>query len=351
MHLYQKALQNIQLSKERKDSGLLNCIPSPFPRFAEYWPGTEKGKYSLVTANAKVGKSQITDFMFLYHPVDFILNNETNFDIKILYYSLEMSSQQKTLQAISYFLKKFYGIYVSPLDLRSLKRSLDSDIIDKIKKLEPFFEKYFEKVEYIDNIRNRYGIWLDIFDYAKNSGTIEYEDRIIDGAKTRVIKSYTPNNPDLITEIIVDHASLLTPENGDTLHQAIGKLSSQDFVKARNLFGFNPVLIQQQASDQESLEHKKADALMPTLAGLADNKTTQRDVDFAIGLFNPARHGFTSFKGYDINKFGDRFRSVEILANREGSGTTITPLYFRGECSYFEELPLPGTEEIRKFNP
>jgi len=189
-NLFHKTLASIEKAKTRKDSGLLNCIPCPFPRFGEYWPGIERAKYTLITANAKVGKSQITDFMFLYHPIEFVLNNKTNIDVKVLYYSLEMSSYQKTLQAMSHFLHKFYGIYVSPLELRSLRRSVDGDVIDKLKKLEPFFDQYFNKVTYIDNVRNRYGIWLDIFAYAKQNGVIEHEEKIIDGKPTQVIKEY-----------------------------------------------------------------------------------------------------------------------------------------------------------------
>jgi hypothetical protein len=349
--MFKETLDRIELSKERIEHGLLNCIPSPFPRYSEFWPGIERSKYYGVTASPKVGKTQVTDFMFLYHPLDYILTHETNIDVDVLYYSIEMSKYQKALQAISYFLYVKQGIAVSPIDLRSVRQALDKEVVIKIKELNPFMDKFFSKVKYNDYTRNRYGIWRDIFDYAQKNGEIQYEEKIFDDKKVKVISGYKPNNPDKITIIIIDHVSLLTPEKGDTLHDSIGKLSSEDLIRARNLFGFTPVIVQQQAASQESLENKKADALMPSLAGLADNKLTARDWDVGFGLFSPVRHGFNNFKGYDITKFGDRFRSMEILVNREGGGNELCPLYFRGECSYFLELPKPHSEEIKAFNP
>jgi len=75
--MFKETLQRIEISKKRVEQGLLNCIPSPFERYSEYWPGIEKSKYIGISASPKVGKTQITDFMFMYHPISYILENET----------------------------------------------------------------------------------------------------------------------------------------------------------------------------------------------------------------------------------------------------------------------------------
>ena len=81
--------------------------------------------------------------------------------------------------------------------------------------------------------------------------------------------------------IIIDHVGLISTEkNYDTnlpmtLHEAMGKLSSDYLVKLRNRFKYIPVVIQQQASAQESIENKKFNRLKPTLDGLAGNKELQ----------------------------------------------------------------------------
>ena len=351
MQMFKETLQRIEESRKRIENGLLNCIPSPFERYSKHWPGIEKQKYIGITASPKVGKTQLTDFLFLYHPINYILENDCNIDVEVLYFSLEMSKYQKHLQAISHFLYQKKGISISPMDLRSVRAAVDKDIIKQIEDLEPFFNKFFSKVTYFDHIRNPTGIQKTIYKYAEKNGDIIREEKDIGGELKNIIVGYKPYDPNKITIIIVDHISLLNTENGEKLHESIGKFSSEYLVRVRNLFGFTPVVVQQQAAAQESLENKKADALMPNLAGLADNKLTARDWDVGFGLFSPYRHGSTTFKGYDITKFKDKFRSLEILVNREGSGNELCPLYFRGESSFFSELPLPNTEELKNFNP
>lgn len=54
--LFERVYQKIIDRRERILSGKINCIPLGLPRFEEEFPGVEKGKYILVTANSKVGK-------------------------------------------------------------------------------------------------------------------------------------------------------------------------------------------------------------------------------------------------------------------------------------------------------
>jgi len=327
-----QVINNIEKYRERKQKNYLNCIPAPFERLSYSYPGVEPGKYYLVTANAKVGKSQISDYMFVLHPVDYILNNSSNYDIEVLYFSLEMSRNSKMLQFISHFLFTKYNIKIDTKGLRSLKEELPEVILNRVKELEPYLEKVFSKIHIYDQYRTRKEIVNKIFQYAEKNGEIV---RNTDGN----IVNYIPKNPEKITIIFVDHISLLMSDN---LLKEINQFSANDMIFFRNIFNFTPVIIQQQASSQESVENKKFDALMPSLSGLADNKTTQRDADYVFGLFSPHRHHIKNLHGYDIEKFKDRFRSLEILANREGNVEGICPLYFQGESIYFEELPKPS---------
>jgi hypothetical protein len=54
--LFDRVYQKITDRRERILSGKVNCIPLGLPRFEEEFPGIEKGKYVLVTANSKVGR-------------------------------------------------------------------------------------------------------------------------------------------------------------------------------------------------------------------------------------------------------------------------------------------------------
>src|SRR5690606_12300659 len=119
------------------------------------------------------------------------------------------------------------------------------------------------------------------------------------------------------------------------LHDSITILSSDYLIRLRNVYNVTPIVVQQQASSQESVENKKANKLKPSLDGLGDNKLTQRDANVIIGLFSPFRHEIREYYGYDVTKLKDNIRFLEILGGREGGAGTITPLYFDGAVNFF----------------
>lgn len=145
--------------------------------------------------------------------------------------------------------------------------------------------------------------------------------------------------------IICDNASNLTLESSGgkmlDLRQTIEKMSKY-FVTLRNQLGYTICLIQHQAQDQEGIENFKLNKLKPTAAGLADCKTTIRDINMAIGLYSPFKHELTEYGGYDISRLKNYSRFMEIIDDRDGGGGNICPLFFDGAVSIFEELPEVG---------
>jgi hypothetical protein len=355
--LFNRTFKTIVNKRQRLLEGKINCIPTGFPRFENEFPGLEQGKSILFTANSKVGKTQIADWLILYNTIQQVIDFNLDVRLKIFYFTLEMTAEQKMLSAFSNILYIKEGIRIAPKDLRSTKadKILSENILEIIQKYEPYFKKIEEVVEFIDDIRNPYGIYKVVRDYALSNGKIIYREIVNNTETIKVEDHYEPNDPEEYVIVIVDHISLLTPEKNQdnglpmTLHETIGKLSSDYFVKLRNRFKYIPVAIQQQMSSQESLENKKYNKLKPSLDGLADNKTTQRDFDYIIGLFSPFRHEIPDYLGYNIQVFKDNIRFLEILGGREGGGGTICPLYFDGAVNYFKELPKPDDKlEMQK---
>lgn len=347
--LFERTFKTIVDKRDRVLSGKINCIPLEFPRFEDELPGIEQGKSYLVTANSKVGKSQIADWIFLYNTIQQVIDKGLDIRLKIFYFTLEMTAEQKMLSAFSNILYIKEGLRIAPKDLRSTKadKILSQETLDIIAKYEPYFRKIEETVEFIDDIRNPFGIYNTVREYALANGKVHYREIDNKGKKIIVEDFYEPNDPEEYVIVIIDHISLVTPEKNQdngfpmSLHESIGKLSSDYLVKIRNRFKYIPVVIQQQASSQESVENKKYNKLKPTLDGLADNKTTQRDFDYILGLFSPFRHEIPDYHGYDITFFRDNIRFLEILGGREGGGGITCPLYFDGAVNYFKELPLP----------
>lgn len=351
--LFHRVYRNLELRREKILSGKINCIPWGLPRFEEESPGIEQGKYILATANSKVGKTQITDFLCLFNSVKQIIDNNLNIRLKIFYFSLEMSKEEKMLSCFSHILYEKEGIRISPTDLKSTRATkiLDPAILGLLNKYKPYFDKIEEVVEFIDDIRHPYGMYNLVRKYALANGTIHKRQIVIDGEITEVEDYYEPNDVDEYVMIIIDHISLISSEKRNgvqlSLHESMSVLSSDYLIKLRNRFKYIPIVIQQQAAAQESVENKKANRLKPTLDGLADNKLTARDANLILGLFSPFRHELPEYYGYDIKFFKDNIRFLEILGGRDGGGGTICPLYFDGAVNYFKELPLPDDIKIQ----
>lgn len=318
MSLFKQTLQNIDKRRRRREDGKFNSIPCPFQKLQDYYPGIEKGKYEMVTASPKRGKSQFTDFMYVYNPVKFCMDNESDLDVEIHYLSLEMTAQQKMVQAMCHFLfiDSKGEIRLAPEDIRSTKKALDPELYEVITKYESFFEKYLSRVHYYDKYRSVDEIAL---------------------FTQELTKKVNPQS-EKITMLILDHASLIIPRRGQTLKQAIDETSASTFVKARNLFRINPVIVQQQANEKESFEARKMNDLLPSFNGLADSKDTQRDIDFGFGLFSPEMAKLAVYEGINVNQYKNNLRILNIIGGRESTGQKELALYFDGAVSFFKEL-------------
>lgn len=364
MSEFTRVLGGIEKNRQKRLDGSFNCIPWNLPEFEMYHPGIEQGKYYIITANSKVGKTQMSDHLFLYNTYDFVKSNKSNIKLKIFYFSLEMSKEEKIRQAISRKLFIEHGLIIDPQNLMSKYRNyiLNEEVIDLIKSYQKYFEEFLDTVTFIDNIRNPYGIYSFVRDYAQAAGIqhkkkVTFDITLPNGDKATTTKEiddyYQPHDPTEYVIVIVDHARLISPEKGKDQHTAISDLSSEYFLKMRDKWNYIPVLIQQQAAGQESIENAKFNRLHPTLDGLGTNKNTQQDANLILGLFSPYRHKLSHYpgrnNGYEIGRFKDHIRFLEILGGRDGGAGIIKALLFHGAVNYFEELPHYDNPKIKQY--
>lgn len=354
--LTERVYENLVERRERVLSGKINCIPWNLPRFELSNPGIERGKYYLLTANSKVGKTQITDFLFLLNIINMIMDGTLDTSVKIFYFSLEMTAEEKMLSCFAHILFVKENIRVSPTDLKSTRSSnpLPQHVLDMIETYKPYFEKIEEIVEFIDDIRTGYGMFSIVRDYMESNGVMHYKELEVTEkdasgkiakVKRKIRDYYEADDPEEYVLWMVDHISLIQEEfrNGEryNLRESIQLLSADYAIRARNIYGVTPVFVQQQASSQESVENKKANKLKPSMDGLGENKATQRDANLILGLFSPMRHEIEEYMGYDITIFQDNIRFIEILGGREGGAGSIGALFFDGAVNVFRELPRP----------
>lgn len=344
--LFQKTLAEIQRNKKLQEEGKDLAIPFGFNRFDVVFPGIMKACYYLISANQKVGKTQITNALFIINVINFLEKNpNTNLDAKIFSFNLEMSKEALMRQLMCYRLYIKHGIRISPRQLQSLLKSyvVNDHIIQKIEADEKWFNLLNSKVEFIDHIKNPTGIWKYMREFARQNGKFFWKGKEIDvpeDADWELMKwdHYEPNNPDLIVMPIIDNVNLFMEERGKTLWDTIGLYSHSYCVKMRNNFYFSPVNIQQQAAANESIDGKKVDMQEPSASNLADNKTTAKDCDVFITIHSPFKNKKSTYNDYNIEKLRDYYRRFSIEVDR-GGYSCETNLYFDGAVNLFKELP------------
>lgn len=358
MYKLKNDIERLKTRRQRVLEGKYNCIPFPFPRFKKLFPGVEQEKFIVITANQKIGKSKFTDYLLVYEPLFFSMEHP-ELKVKILYFTLEMSPAAKRDEFYCHLLYRLDGIRISPTDLRSTdqEKPVDEKILELLEseKYQPYINKFNEMVEFIEDDKNPTGINKRCRDYALANGHLNFktidvtdpldESKIIRKSIVDPDNPYTPNDPEEYRIVVVDNASNLALESGMKKMENIDKLAKYG-ITLRNQLKYIFVLIQHQAQAQEGIENQKLNKIKPSSDGLADCKTTTRDANFVIGLYSPFKYGLKEYEGYDITRFRNHIRFMEVIEDRDyGANGSICPLFFDGAVSTFIELPKPNDKE------
>lgn len=357
---FEDVFGEIKQNRQNHQAGYFNCIPfMGMERLERFLPGVEQDTYYLLTANSGVGKSKLARYLFIHNPYQYLkANPDAGIKLTIKYFSLEESKKKVILSEISRYLFTVHGITVSVKQLQSRGRynTVSSDILEKIEEAENYVKEFLEVVDVIDNIRNPTGIYKYVRDFALTIGRYYDKDGVVmsqqehddivsgRGEAYKKISYYKKDHPKHYVIILTDHISLLETEDGLSQWETIGLYSSKYCLRFRDKFGFSPVNVQQQASDKEKLQFTNAgksieEKLEPSLDGLGDNKTTQRDANVVLGLFAPDRYNILTHIGYDVGFFRDKYRCMTILKDRDGEANKKLPLFFNGASDFFKELP------------
>ena len=363
-------VKEIKKIKTDKENGKIFCIPfENYPKLMLSVPGIVPGMIQMVTAGSGVGKTQVTKALYVREPLEYALKH--NIKLKIFYFALEESTDEFIDTMICNFISSRCNINVDLLTLQGYRQnSLDDSTMRIIDANIEAVEKLLENVEVIDSIYNPTGIYKYCRDYADKNGKHVFEDRefikkkrdgTVEKETVQVYSHYIPNDPNTVTIAIVDHMSLLTPENNKdtgtmmTQHQTMAKWSTDYALKQMTKhwgWAVVNVIQQEQSSEKEQFTNKGESIIKktePSLAGFANNKEIQRDAKVVIGVYSPDRYGFENYHGYDIRRFRDAFRAVKILKNRFGPPNKYHHFLFDGATNRFSELPAGNEQD--KLDP
>lgn len=359
MNRRERVVENLKKRRKRILDGQVNCISSKFKRFSNDFIGIEQGCYYTITSFTKGGKSQFVSDVFIFEPLMYCYKNrDKDVKLKVLYFPLEETEDRITERFMSWLIYRHTNgrLRISPRDLRSTTAAVPQEALDilELPEIVNMLDYFEEHVVIAEEEGNPTGIYKYCKKYAEENGVIykrkvEIKDEFGNSKEIEKFERYEQNDPNEYRLIVIDTVNLIDTERGMNTKQSIDKLSEYLAKYLRNRYNFSPVVIQQQAFEQEGNDSFKLGRIRPSVAGLGDSKYTSRDSNVVLGLFSPYRFGLADCEGYDITRLKDHFRLLEVIVNRDGEMGGLCPLFFDGAVSVFNELPRPEKlEELSK---
>jgi hypothetical protein len=316
-------LREIEEKKERKEKGLFNGIPFPYPKWRDYIPSIDKGMYLGLLAPSGVGKSRFIRKTFVYDLYEFSKKNK--YPIKILYFALEDAKVPVYKKMICHYLWERHQFDISPTQLDSKYVGFDDRYLDIMKRDKRFFEEFETDVAIVNTCSTP----QEIVDYCKRQ-----HERF--GDSHHII-------------VIIDNYSNVTKDpHHKTEWEAVRELSRNhirlDLCKKLNMTVI-AVLQTDVESDKNTFRNSDKAAistLEPNTASIGDIKVIVRDFYLLLGLFHPWKYEIPKYPykdGYDTSILRNRFRSLLMLKNNEGEMAPRLPLLFDGKHEHFSEMP------------
>lgn len=316
----------------------------------KYTYGTHMARYYLIGADSSVGKSTFADFVFVFNAIQSA--KAKGKPIKIFYCSFEMAKLDKVARWVSFYVHMRFGEAIpSDYILGRIEGVRLSDkhewmvkvgyqmVLDLMKDIY-FFEDVIHPTAIFEGMIENH--------YEKNGRVTrtEVSDEDRKKGKKGYVTGYYPNDPNLITMLIVDHLALAGSEQKLDTKGVMDRMSKYGIV-LRNLFHCTICYIQQFSTDLMSFHRtnrKAPESIAPQRLDFGDSKATFRDADVVIGLVNPLAYDFDKFLGYQLSGFGGEelghcFRMVYLMKNRYGPSGRALPMFLDGITGKLYDLP------------
>lgn len=355
---FNEVIAGLNKNKEIRLQGKLLGIPwVDLPKLNKVIPGIQKKRYVCVTANQKVGKSMITNFLYMYQPIKYVYKYNPDIDLKIIYFSLELSEEELKRQYICHVLATECRVFIDPQNLAGMFEDFipNEEIFKAIESQKDYLDFIDNHVDIVTGIRNPTGMYKYVRDFARKRGKFYLNNEEVDPVATNgLYDKYVPNNPNEHVIILTDHLGIMTIEKGEDKYSNIDKWSSIYCLIMRDQFEYTVVDIQQQTALSEQQQYTfKGDTIVsklrPSADCLADNKSTSRNHNLLLSLFSPARFNIMQYpeyvaehEKYNIGILNDNYRELSILLNRNGISNASLSLLFDGGSCNFKELPDPS---------
>ena len=326
----------IENGKKGKNTGYSTGIP----KLDEYTGGVRKGIYTLIFGTSGSGKSSLALYSYIYRP----LKDHPNDNIKLIYYSLEMSAEILLSKLLCLYIYDTFHKVIPYTKLMSWREIISDEDYDYVLKGRSWLESISDKLIIIDKSLNNKNFYHSIMTYLEEWGTFEKVDS---GNRTIYIK----NDPQQLVQIVIDHLALVTPIDGHSKKEEMDLISSY-CVTLREKCQISCVILQQENRNSSDMDRRKANLTECSSEDLKDTGSTYNDCEICIGVYYPLKFKIKSHGNYPIivedngqqggNSFiglRDRYRALCLIKNRHGVNDKMIPCNFFGELGIFRELP------------
>ena len=326
MTITESLLKEIELGREGRSQGFSMGLP----KLESIIDGITKRTLYVVGAPSGVGKTSIVLRSFVYCPLMEHLNDD---NFKVVIFSLEMNGVMLFAKLLSTYIFETYGKKLSVKEILSRKKGyiLNDENFKLIEQCKDWLAKVESKVEIYDKSLNADKLYAMLMKRLEALGTFtETENR----------KIYTPNNPDLVYEVIIDHVGLLKPSSGTKkaeIDKTVGYL-----ITLRNMCNISPVLVQQINRQQGDVERFKLNRTAITINDFKETADTTDGAEIVIAVYNPNRDKLNTYRGYDIKRLGNSFRMISVLKSRYGDSDYEIGVNYHGVENIWAEMPLPN---------
>lgn len=321
--LHEQLFERIQSGMEGKNIGLSTGID----KLDKTIYGLQKGWMYTVVSGTGGGKSSFAINSCLYQPLKQMLGNDK---LRILYISLELSTEVLLAKLLSLYIYDTYGVVITYEQMLSMKSTLTEDLYKYVEMSRPWLEQVNKHLIVYDKGMNAKKM------YAFVKAHFESRGEFIEISENRT--TYKHMYDDHFTIIIVDHVRLLE-FTGSSPKPEID-LMCKYLIGLRNKCGLTVVLLQQQNRNATDMDRRKADLQELNLADLSDTSDTAQASEVVIGIFYPLREKMSTCRGYNVETgLRDRIRIFQILKSRYGQSDIAFGAGFYGEVNHFENIP------------
>ena len=361
MSLYNELMTEV----EKGLIGKNGSIPFPVAKLDEYLDIAKNTNYLLV-GDTGGGKSSIAQDLILNVLDWYFLNKTDDIKLSIIYFGMERKQYNYSAKWVSRMIFLEEGIYIPVKKILGRQRKRDSlgkltaeydlltDVeLEKVKFYAKKFDLYEENDTFIciEGTHNVTGIKIFIDEFAKKHGEIIPR---ADGPLNK--QSYKAIHPNHIVLIVTDYVGVLDKEKGDDgVKKTRLDFYSTIMRKARDVYGFSPVNIQQLSRQVGDSTRLKLNDVKPKLTDIADTSELARDADVVLAIFEPYRYLPQDVEcdliGYNLHKLKDNrgykyYRSLHILKSSfDGDGITMGCAFFP-QCGIIKYMPKPPKDML-----